>query len=87
MVNFTLKDKITYRDLAPLLNEWHNQTQTGMLNASLLIRMYITTCTTLTPEQVDTLTIEELDEVMQAVSEKFPLEKLFAPFIKLVAKS
>ncbi|MEM4394704.1 MAG: hypothetical protein QXK74_07475 [Candidatus Nitrosocaldaceae archaeon] len=87
MVDFTLKDKITYKDLAPLLNEWHNQTQSGMLNASLLIRMYICTCTTLTPEQIDSLTIEELDEVMQAISEKFPLEKLFSPFIKLVQRS
>lgn len=87
MVQFTVKERLVYRDLQPLLNEWSNQTQYGMINTGRLITMYICTCTDLKPEQVEELTIEEFEEVMNAVLDRYPLDRILAPFLKLAGST
>lgn len=82
MVDFQVKEKVRFKDLQPLLDEFlaYQKSQVTLIP---LLKAYISSTTTLTREQIDELTVEELTEVLKAVTEKYPPERLLAPFLVL----
>ena len=78
-----IKTKVTYKDIAPLLNRFASQAQTGIYDVATLFKEYVKATTTYSDEQIEELTLDELDEIVRVLAQRYPLEKLTKLFLAL----